>query len=150
MGNKNTKIKGLFILSMLVIGIVFGAYYLTNNPNGIYSYQVQSFESYDELAEFLQNNYESYDSNQYQWKNLAGGRNIFAMAESDSSNSKSSDDGSSDYSTTNVQVEGVDEPDMVKTDGIYLYVLVGQVLYILRANPAKNATTSFFTSLCPN
>lgn len=29
----------------------------------------------------------------------------------------------SDYSRTNVQVEGVDEPDVVKTDGDYLYIL---------------------------
>lgn len=31
--------------------------------------------------------------------------------------------GSDDFSTTNVQVEGVDEADIVKTDGTYLYIL---------------------------
>jgi uncharacterized secreted protein with C-terminal beta-propeller domain len=31
--------------------------------------------------------------------------------------------GPTEYSETNTQVEGVDEPDMVKTDGNYLYVL---------------------------
>jgi len=30
-------------------------------------------------------------------------------------------EGSIDYSTTNVQVEGVDEADVVKTDGKYIY-----------------------------
>ena len=33
-----------------------------------------------------------------------------------------SDDGPSDYSTTNVQEGGVDEPDMLKTDGKFIYV----------------------------
>ena len=33
------------------------------------------------------------------------------------------DDAGGDYSTTNVRQEGVDEADVVKTDGRYLYVL---------------------------
>jgi hypothetical protein len=35
-----------------------------------------------------------------------------------------------DYSGTNVQEEGVDEPDFVKTDGSRLYVVTGSVLYV--------------------
>jgi hypothetical protein len=33
------------------------------------------------------------------------------------------------YSTTNVQEAGVDEPDMVKTDGATIFTVVGQTLY---------------------
>ena len=40
-----------------------------------------------------------------------------------------------DYSRTNVQVEGIDEPDYVKSDGRYIYVSVGDKLYIVRAFP---------------
>lgn len=47
--------------------------------------------------------------------------------------------GSSDYSTTNVQVEGVDEADIVKSDGKYLYVITGTKLVILDAYPADDA-----------
>ena len=36
-----------------------------------------------------------------------------------------------DYSGTNVQEEGVDEPDIVKTDGNRLYVMTGNVLHVL-------------------
>lgn len=41
-----------------------------------------------------------------------------------------------DYSTTNIQVEGVDEADVVKTDGEYLYIVSTeeQQLYIVRTN----------------
>jgi inhibitor of cysteine peptidase len=44
-----------------------------------------------------------------------------------------------DYSTTNVQVEGVDEADIVKTDGTYLYVLSRGRIVILLASPAASA-----------
>lgn len=45
-------------------------------------------------------------------------------------------DGPSSYSETNVQEEGVDEPDLVKTDGDYLYVAHGSELSVVRSWPA--------------
>lgn len=36
------------------------------------------------------------------------------------------------YSSTNVQVEGVDEADIVKNDGSYLYILSGRMVKIVR------------------
>ncbi|MFA6523363.1 MAG: beta-propeller domain-containing protein [Candidatus Peribacteraceae bacterium] len=41
-----------------------------------------------------------------------------------------------DYSQTNVQVQGVDEADIVKTDGTYLYIVTGNSIRIVRAVPA--------------
>jgi inhibitor of cysteine peptidase len=41
--------------------------------------------------------------------------------------------GSENYSSTNIQVEGVDEADIVKTDGTYLYYLSGSRLIIYQA-----------------
>ena len=48
-----------------------------------------------------------------------------------------SESATKDFSTTNIQVAGVDEADTVKTDGKYLYVIGNnsQVVYILDANP---------------
>lgn len=43
---------------------------------------------------------------------------------------------SGDYSETNVQVEGVDEADIVKTDGANVYLVRGQTIRIVRAVPA--------------
>jgi hypothetical protein len=37
------------------------------------------------------------------------------------------------YSTTNVQEEGVDEPDLVKTDGATIFTVVGDTLYAVAA-----------------
>lgn len=47
--------------------------------------------------------------------------------------------GSDDFSKTNVQVEGVDEADIIKTDGKYIYAVVNNNLFIISAYPAENA-----------
>ncbi|MQL50805.1 hypothetical protein GFC01_00615 [Desulfofundulus thermobenzoicus] len=44
-----------------------------------------------------------------------------------------------DFSTTNVQVEGVDEADMVKSDGRHLYAVSGTRVAIVMAQPAREA-----------
>lgn len=51
----------------------------------------------------------------------------------------------SGYSGTNVQVEGVDEGDLVKTDGRYLYTIVGGRLRIVStgSSPELVATVTF-------
>ncbi len=45
--------------------------------------------------------------------------------------------GATDYSDTNVQVEGVDEADIIKTDGEYIYQVSKNRVVITRAYPAS-------------
>ncbi|HAG08480.1 MAG TPA: hypothetical protein DCK87_02790, partial [Desulfotomaculum sp.] len=52
-----------------------------------------------------------------------------------------------EFSTTNIQVAGVDEADMVKSDGKYLYVLAGKKLIIARAYPPDAAGVLSTTEL---
>lgn len=49
---------------------------------------------------------------------------------------KKANAGSADYSATNVQVQGVDEADIVKTDGEYIYQVNKGRIVIARAYPA--------------
>ena len=44
-----------------------------------------------------------------------------------------------DFSGTNVQVEGVDEPDTVKTDGQYIYIAQCSNVYVVKAYPWSDA-----------
>jgi len=44
-----------------------------------------------------------------------------------------------EYSTTNIQVAGVDEADTVKTDGEYIYLVSGGNVTILKAYPPEQA-----------
>jgi len=46
--------------------------------------------------------------------------------------------GPADYSKTNVQVEGVDEADIVKTDGTYIYQVNRERIVIAKAFPASD------------
>ena len=47
--------------------------------------------------------------------------------------------GGSDYSTTNVQVTNVDEPDYLKNDSKYVYIVSNNTLSIIDAYPAESA-----------
>lgn len=47
--------------------------------------------------------------------------------------------GSPAHSETNVQVEGVDEADIVKNDGRYVYAAAGSSVFIMAAYPAESA-----------
>lgn len=43
------------------------------------------------------------------------------------------------HSNTNVQVEGVDEADIVKNDGDYIYAISGNNVFVVKAYPAQDA-----------
>lgn len=43
-----------------------------------------------------------------------------------------------DFSTTNVQVQGVDEADIIKNDGQYIYMIKGRSIRIVKASPAND------------
>ncbi|MFC1648845.1 beta-propeller domain-containing protein [Nanoarchaeota archaeon] len=44
-----------------------------------------------------------------------------------------------DYSETNIQVAGVDEADIIKTDGEYIYTVSSNNLFIIKAYPGEDA-----------
>jgi uncharacterized secreted protein with C-terminal beta-propeller domain len=54
-----------------------------------------------------------------------------------SSESKAGGGGSVDYSNTNVQVAGVDEADIIKNDGKYIYLIKDNTIRIVNASPAS-------------
>ncbi len=60
------------------------------------------------------------------------------MMETTSAEDKSSSNG---FTDTNVQVQGVDEADIVKTDGTYIYQVIDQKLIITKAVPADKIST---------
>ena len=56
----------------------------------------------------------------------------------DSETKATSAGASTDYSTTNIQVEGVDEADIIKNDGKFIYIVKGSTVRIVEAYPADN------------
>ena len=62
---------------------------------------------------------------------------VFESADTVSESSGRSESGS-DYSTTNVQVVGVDEPDYIKNDGQYAYIAMDNTLIVADVWPASD------------
>lgn len=83
------------------------------------------FSSYEELVNFINT------SSQYPYYLTEGERMNVLGADAESATS------TPEYSTTNIQVEGVDEADIVKTDGTYLYVISNQTAFIIKAYPPE-------------
>jgi len=97
--------------------------------------ELKQFSSYDELETFINVNTEK-----------AGTANIFWTRTSEPATFGDTaaffggtEAAQEDYSTTNIQVEGVDEADIVKSDGEYLYVVSSPYIYIVKAYPADQA-----------
>ncbi|NLL10514.1 MAG: hypothetical protein GX268_06445 [Methanomicrobiales archaeon] len=65
------------------------------------------------------------------------------MASPAATKAGSSDKGASDFSTTNIQVAGVDEADFVKNDGKYIYIKSGETLTIVDAFPPEQGKIVF-------
>lgn len=110
------------------------------NPTQPFFSELKTFSSYEELENFLTTNTEKANQNQQVFQTDALlGRQDEALAAPETP--KATIEGTvSDYSETNIQVAGVDEADVVKTDGEYLYVVSESAIYILKAFPADQAT----------
>jgi inhibitor of cysteine peptidase len=91
--------------------------------------QLNTFSSYEEIENFLEKNMEQAKNfgEQYLYSfSREGGEMAILDAETAPA-----------HSTTNIQVAGVDEADIVKTDGEHLYVVSEGNIYILRADPLE-------------
>ena len=119
------------ITTAIVLGValivVISAAATTAGDNSL-----KTFDSYDELSNFINQNTEKAWNTYYGTALglLPGER--FSMA-------ATQDTGSNQYSNTNIQVSGVDEGDLVKTDGTYLYVASNNFVYIMKAYPVGEA-----------
>jgi inhibitor of cysteine peptidase len=127
----DSKIHAIMIVSIILSLAVVAAFTPEYQANA--ETRLKSFTSYDELKNFVSK------STQYQgWYPYGGSRQTWGLSpltfmESTQVSSVP------DYSLTNVQVEGVDEADIVKTDGTYIYIISNQSIVILKAYPPEEA-----------
>jgi uncharacterized secreted protein with C-terminal beta-propeller domain len=108
-----------------------------NEDIGSYGYDLKKFSTYVEFTEFLNNRTLAENSYGYYW-----GKGVSVpldMGISVDTEGATSENELIDYSNTNIQVDGVDEPDFVKTDGKYIFMVSGQKLFIILANPVEDA-----------
>src|SRR5512137_204812 len=135
----------LIVLALLVVAAIIAAG-CTGSVVAPVTGDIKKFSSADEIREYIKNNTALADENGYGESWAATDMAIApraAVAESAVAKGVSlsaQSIGSADHSTTNVQVAGVDEPDFVKNDGKYIYVIAGQTLAIVDAYPAASAS----------
>ena len=93
-----------------------------------------AFGSVEELNSFLSEH--QSNSNMY----FKGGRGLMVDAMPVMMEMAVADEGSSnDFSETNVQVAGIDEGDILKSDGEFIYTVSGNTLFVIRAFPGEDA-----------
>jgi len=140
---KKTRIYGtvatLSAIVLVALIYTFGAAPVIFNPTVS---PIKTFSSYEELKNFLIANTQGYsyyvggpiDSKFF------GERGISILPPPVPAPAQAYNLGSEQsYSTTNIQVAGVDEADVVKTDGTYIYVIAKNNVYILKAYPPGEA-----------
>jgi uncharacterized secreted protein with C-terminal beta-propeller domain len=120
---------------------------------------IKKFSSAEEIREYIKNNTQLAQNSYYGTGGVwatDGTRTSPVMAVQESSAKGASipaaipsalNVGTTDYSQTNVQVAGVDEPDFVKNDARYIYVIAGSTLTIVDAYPAASASVISKTEL---
>jgi inhibitor of cysteine peptidase len=106
----------------------FGGLYVEPFVNSWNLNPLQRFSSSEELNAFLNRSSKAYVYYRIQGGVLSNGM-LPTFTESTTT----------DYSTTNIQVAGVDEADIVKNDGQYIYLVSGKSVVIVQAYPAEDA-----------
>ncbi|MDO8460721.1 MAG: beta-propeller domain-containing protein [Nanoarchaeota archaeon] len=139
----NRKMKKIYwvsciLIAILIVGITLIAFQPSNKIRNLNVNNVSHFSSLEEIEKYVN---ESKIEGQDYYR--GGEMQTFATGVVAPANMKgaesadSSGAGASDYSQTNIQVEGVDEADIVKNDGKYLYLVTNGKISILEAYPAE-------------
>jgi len=134
------KKNALFLVSLLIIVAAFAPFYLNIHEVSRQT-RLKRFSSYEELKSFLKTNSQVgpyYDEGLVQTLGLTPR----ALMESGAKGEPVPD-----YSTTNIQVEGVDEADVIKTDGEYIYIVSENNIVVLKAYPPEEAQVLSQTKL---
>lgn len=101
--------------------------------------ELPRFESMEQLKEALKVNSNEYngiyfDGAKQEATTTEGTATATNRLESNIEDYVSDMESKKDFSSTNTQVENVDEADIVKTDGEYIYYVLNGILYIVKAD----------------
>jgi len=133
----------VILIAAILVAILSGIYLFPNQNIISEQDKIKQFASQEDLANFIKQN-SDYSGYSGSVRNLGGAEMAVdesAAAPASMSAGKSADSSSNaafDYSATNIQVEGVDEADIVKNDGRYIYAVSGNKVKIIDAYPAEN------------
>ena len=147
--SKHTKFNHvLYILSTAAVSIIalVGGFILLNKPNEVLKAKedkiikiskveddLPRFKSMEELKTTLSKSEINYGDENFAINETIKDSGMETNGVTESARDTISDY-AKNYSKTNVQVENVDEADIVKTDGDYIYYISNNNIYILKAD----------------
>ncbi len=109
-------------------------------PSGQPSGELKQFKSYSQIISFLDAAGAGSSGPSYGKPMMAAEAGAMAAKGADqNAPAPQATAGTNDYSTTNVQVAGVDEADNFKNDGQYIYTITQGKLVIVKAYPPSDA-----------
>ncbi len=130
------------VIAVIAVGLLI---VLLTIPKGYVIEQdgkLKQFSSEGELNQFLKFNSENYEVYSYGLSGRGAAMDtagtVTSASESAAPTASLQSKGTNDYSTTNIQVQGVDEADIVKNDGEYIYSVSGNRVVITKAYPATS------------
>lgn len=126
------------VLGGLLGGVLwdYGGVYVSFNEEALGFGSMSQFKDMDQLKAFLRERGDIKYSKRWGLPIVS-----LEVAPSGEKLSVGTDDApiNNDYSGTNLQVEGVDEGDIIKTDGNYLFLAKNETIIIIRAYPPEDA-----------
>ncbi|GBF33066.1 hypothetical protein DCCM_2163 [Desulfocucumis palustris] len=148
------RLRHVFFVAVAVVFTLSAAFSIISlKPTESGAAQLKNFSSLKELEEYISTTSELAEKYGYFGYYGAGVKRLEAASVpdfADENKMKSeqpagaekagqSAGASRDFSSTNVQVEGVDEADIVKSDGKYLYAVASGRIVVIDAYPADKA-----------
>jgi uncharacterized secreted protein with C-terminal beta-propeller domain len=129
---------GAILLVLVVAGL-----FIVNAPKPIIddfsSKPIEKFSSYSDLVAYFEKAGSS-DNYYGDYRNMVDiALPVMATGAAQEKAASDSSASATDFSKTNIQVEGVDEADIIKNDGKYIYAIANGKLFIVNAYPAENA-----------
>lgn len=141
------------VIALTVMSLViFSSSWADEPKNSLGLQELRTDEEFQQYVNNLTSRYQSvgYDGAQNYAKDSSSGpvslpvlgamKSASVRQEAAPTSLAESKGGASEYSTTNVQVAGVDEADFVKNDGKYIYIVSGNTVSIVQAYPPQTST----------
>ncbi len=125
--------KSLMYILLIIAVLSFGCEYSMQKNQGLFDdLEIKRASSSEEIEQLFANQRYGY----YRDSGPMVATMDLAMTESASPTSGTAQ---RDFSETNIQVEGVDEADLLKTDGTYVYTISDRTVFIVKAYPGEEA-----------
>lgn len=141
-------VSGSLIVLTLFMGLIFFTGILSGDTVFNDNKSLIEISTQEDYAQYLENQTKWYEELQPVYTSGLFAEEMAAPAPSvQYSVSKDSSGGASDFSSTNIQVAGVDEGDFLKNDGKYIYQIYDNSLYISEVFPVSDGRIASVTNI---